>query len=137
MNSPKYDTVRSRFDILVNGGGAVTLQFQRNPFHPLKRTVMVPWNTVMVMGPVVMSATVETEVQEDLLRQQEPCQEHDYDVMKPIVYQTWRSGSQGACTENSAIMAETQVSEWREVKDIRNNKLPMWGCRQSHDGYLH
>lgn len=88
----------------------MALQFQRNPFHPIKRTVMVPWNTVMVMGPVTMSATVETEVQEDLLQQQEPCLDHDYDLMKPIVYQTWRSGSQGACTENSAIMAETQVT---------------------------
>lgn len=35
-----------RFDVLVNGGGAVTLQFQRSPFHPMTRTVFVPWNQV-------------------------------------------------------------------------------------------
>ena len=46
-----------RFDILVNGGGAVALQFQRNPFHPIKRTVVVPWNDIIVMlNPVVMSS---------------------------------------------------------------------------------
>lgn len=33
--------------MLVNGGGAVTLQFQRSPFHPLTRTVFVPWNQVI------------------------------------------------------------------------------------------
>ena len=32
--------------MLVNGGGAVTLQFQRSPFRPLTRTVFVPWNQV-------------------------------------------------------------------------------------------
>jgi len=47
-----------RFDILVNGGGAVTLQFQRNPFHPIKRTVFVPWNDIVVMpNPIVMSSS--------------------------------------------------------------------------------
>lgn len=37
-----------RFDVLVNGGGAVTLQFQRSPFRPLTRTVFVPWNQVRI-----------------------------------------------------------------------------------------
>nr|XP_015923788.2 teneurin-m-like [Parasteatoda tepidariorum] len=122
------------FDILVNGGGAVTLQFQRNPFHPIKRTVMVPWNTVMVMGPVVMSATIETEVQEDLLQQQNPCLDHDYDIMKPIVYQTWKSGSQGACTENSAIMAETQVLQ--ESFSIPGSELHLVYHSSHAQGYL-
>ena len=41
----------------MNGGGAVALQFQRNPFHPIKRTVVVPWNDIIVMlNPVVMSS---------------------------------------------------------------------------------
>src|SRR4051794_14847537 len=45
------------FDILVNGGAMVTLQFQRSPFHPIKRTVMVPWNEIIVIQtPILMSA---------------------------------------------------------------------------------
>ena len=52
----------NRFDILVNGGGAVALQFQRNPFHPIKRTVVVPWNDIIVMlNPVVMSSAPTDE----------------------------------------------------------------------------
>lgn len=35
-----------RFDVLLNGGGAITLQFQRSPFRPMTRTVFVPWNQV-------------------------------------------------------------------------------------------
>lgn len=43
-----------RFDVLVNGGGAVTLQFQRSPFKPLRKTVFVPWNQIVVLPPVEM-----------------------------------------------------------------------------------
>ena len=45
----------NRFDILVNGGGAVTLQFQRSPFRPMTRTVFVPWNQIVVLPPVVLT----------------------------------------------------------------------------------
>ena len=38
----------------------ITLQFQRSPFHPIKRTVMVPWNEIIVIQtPIVMSAGVD------------------------------------------------------------------------------
>jgi hypothetical protein len=33
-------------DLLVNGGGAVTLQFGRSPFRPQSHIVNVPWNEV-------------------------------------------------------------------------------------------
>lgn len=48
-----------RFDVLVNGGGAVTLQFQRSPFRPLTRTVFVPWNRILVLPPVQMQLSEE------------------------------------------------------------------------------
>lgn len=35
------------FDLLVNGGGAVTLQFGRSPFKAQTQIVNVPWNEVM------------------------------------------------------------------------------------------
>lgn len=38
----------------MNGGGAVTLQFQRSPFKPLRKTVFVPWNQIVVLPPVQM-----------------------------------------------------------------------------------
>ena len=34
------------FDLLVNGGQAVSLQFGRSPFRPQRRRIMVPWNQV-------------------------------------------------------------------------------------------
>jgi hypothetical protein len=43
-----------RFDVLVNGGGAITLQFQRSPFSPQTKTVFVPWNQIVALPPVQM-----------------------------------------------------------------------------------
>lgn len=49
-----------RFDVLVNGGGAVTLQFQRSPFRPLTRTVFVPWNQIVAL-PTGMYLYIDTK----------------------------------------------------------------------------
>uniref|UniRef100_A0A1B0DH66 Teneurin TTR-like domain-containing protein n=1 Tax=Phlebotomus papatasi TaxID=29031 RepID=A0A1B0DH66_PHLPP len=54
-------TLTNRFDVLVNGGGAVTLQFQRSPFRPLTRTVFVPWNQIVVLPPVQMQLSEDEE----------------------------------------------------------------------------
>lgn len=49
------------FDILVNGGGIVTLQFQRNPFYPIKKSVYIAWNDIAVIqSPIVMYSVPET-----------------------------------------------------------------------------
>ena len=40
---------------MVNGGGIITLQFQRNPFYPIKKSVYVAWNDITVIqNPIVM-----------------------------------------------------------------------------------
>lgn len=42
------------FDLMVNGGGAVTLQFMRVPFGSVYKTAVVPWNQVVWLGDVIM-----------------------------------------------------------------------------------
>ena len=46
-----------RFDLALNGGGAVTLQFQRSPLQVATRTAYLPWNRIVVVNPVVMTST--------------------------------------------------------------------------------
>ena len=45
----------TRFDMAVNGGGGVTLQFQRSPLKATTRTTYLPWNRIIVINPVVMT----------------------------------------------------------------------------------
>lgn len=100
-----------RFDILVNGGGAITLQFQRSPFRPTKKTVLVPWNKIVIMEKAVLFTMNEQIDQKDELNIKEPlCAVHDYDKMAPIIYQTWKPGFEGGCPKKTTIYAEHQVN---------------------------
>ncbi|XP_026832629.1 teneurin-m isoform X1 [Drosophila erecta] len=94
------------FDLMVNGGGAVTLQFGRAPFRPQSRIVQVPWNEVVIIDLVVMSMSEEKGL---AVTTTHTCFAHDYDLMKPVVLASWKHGFQGACPDRSAILAESQV----------------------------
>ncbi|KAL6256891.1 hypothetical protein P5V15_011826 [Pogonomyrmex californicus] len=93
------------FDLLVNGGGAVTLQFGRSPFKPQSHIVFVPWNEVVIIDKIIMSTAEEKPP----VHVPHACAAHDYDLMKPVVLATWKHGFQGACPDKSAILAESQV----------------------------
>ncbi|XP_037907848.1 teneurin-m isoform X3 [Hermetia illucens] len=93
------------FDLMVNGGGAVTLRFGRSPFRPQTRIVQVPWNEVVIIDVVSMS-TAENNYTQSITH---TCFSHDYDTMKPVVLASWKHGFQGACPDRSAILAESQV----------------------------
>ncbi|KAJ2950358.1 hypothetical protein O0L34_g8599 [Tuta absoluta] len=93
------------FDLLVNGGGAVTLHFGRAPFKRSTQVVYVPWNEVVIIDSVVMTTADEKTG----MGPPQACLAHDYDTMKPVVLATWKHGFQGACPDKSAILAESQV----------------------------
>ncbi|XP_045492328.1 teneurin-m isoform X2 [Colias croceus] len=93
------------FDLLVNGGGAVTLHFGRAPFKRSTQVVFVPWNEVVIIDEVVMTTSDEKSG----TGPPAACLAHDYDLMKPVVLATWKHGFQGACPDKSAILAESQV----------------------------
>ncbi|VEN54416.1 unnamed protein product [Callosobruchus maculatus] len=97
------------FDLLVNGGGAVTLQFGRAPFSPQSRIVFVPWNDVVIVDDVVMTVATSEERLPTAVSISQPCKSHDYDTMRPVVLATWKHGFQGACADKSAILVESQV----------------------------
>ncbi|XP_047517741.1 teneurin-m isoform X5 [Pieris napi] len=93
------------FDLLVNGGGAVTLHFGRAPFKRSTQVVFVPWNEVVIIDEVIMTTSDEKSG----MGPPQACLAHDYDAMKPVVLATWKHGFQGACPDKSAILAESQV----------------------------
>ncbi|XP_026326589.1 teneurin-m isoform X4 [Hyposmocoma kahamanoa] len=93
------------FDLLVNGGGAVTLHFGRAPFKRSSQVVFVPWNEVVIIDALVMTTSDEKSG----MGPPQACLAHDYDAMKPVVLATWKHGFQGACPDKSAILAESQV----------------------------
>ncbi|RWS31000.1 N-acetylglucosamine-1-phosphodiester alpha-N-acetylglucosaminidase-like protein [Leptotrombidium deliense] len=129
------------FDILVNGGS----MFQRSPFHPIKRTVMVAWNEIVVIqAPIIMSAgndeaySVDASLPDndklDKTRNVSHCFEHDYSMMKPVLFESLRPGMQRACTDTSGIIAESQVLQ--ESLPIPGSGLNVLYQTSSSSGYL-
>lgn len=46
---------------MVNGGEAVTFQFQRSPFRPQTKTLYVPWNQIVSLSPIKMTLNEEMD----------------------------------------------------------------------------
>ncbi|KAG8307286.1 hypothetical protein J6590_024932 [Homalodisca vitripennis] len=113
------------FDVLVNGGGAVTLQFQRSPFQPLTRTLFVPWNQIVVLPPITMQLGDDADNFRGsgahpalalgapslmtALHTARPCMDHDNTVLVPVVLSTWMPEKVGGLAGKSLVLAETQM----------------------------
>ncbi|XP_074650354.1 teneurin-m-like [Tubulanus polymorphus] len=109
LTQPLYGFTLTReqglFDILVNGGGSVTLNFLRQPFKSKGSTVTVPWNRLITMDTVVMSLV------EDKSTEIQPCPSanHDHYTVRPLVLSTWEHTQLGSCSSKSALIPESQV----------------------------
>lgn len=106
------------FDIMVNGGGAVALDFGKPPFTSKKIRVMVPWNEMVVLDDIVMTVSGvpgHSDRSDDYHDHKQRrlgsshCPLHDYDLLKPVVMATWQNGFQGECPEVDAILVEAQA----------------------------
>jgi hypothetical protein len=123
---------------LVNGGGAITLQFQRAPFRPLTRTIFVPWNQIIVLPPVQMKLVDESDSKMPKIQANTAysflnaleykfydgnlndtnipvsnaaiCPDHDHELLRPTLTSTWMPNAIGSMAGRSAIFAENQVN---------------------------
>lgn len=59
-------SVLSSFDLVANGGGSLTLRFERAPFLSQERTVWLPWNRFYAMDTLVLQTEEKTTARCDL-----------------------------------------------------------------------
>ncbi|KAK3100005.1 hypothetical protein FSP39_013415 [Pinctada imbricata] len=109
-SQPLYGYTLSRrdgmYDILVNGGGSVTLEFTRTPFQSTTISVLVPWNQIINIEDLVML------LDRDQLMEPDPSLcgvHHDHYLLRPVVLSTWQHTQLGACPDKSTIIPESQV----------------------------
>ncbi|CAL4070306.1 unnamed protein product [Meganyctiphanes norvegica] len=128
------------FDVLVNGGGAVTLVFQRVPFQPLTVTVPVPWNQIVVLDPIVMSLKGQDQDRVEGTKGEvggqwsTPCLSHDHNLMKPQVVSTYLAHTVGGASYRPTVFTETQVVQ--ESLNIPGSSLHLLYHSHSVAGYL-
>lgn len=102
------------FDLVVNGGGSITLQFMRQPFNAVYRTFYVPWNQLMHIGECRMSTQVqkETEISESSALQDLPeeCRHlHDENIMQPMIIPSWKFMKFAAPEGFTGVLIDSQV----------------------------
>lgn len=98
------------FDIMVNGGGSVTLHFQREPFKPRERRLIVPWNEIVVTDDVMMSVSGEETGEKDVSDPVSVCLDHDYEKMDPTIEADWDASTPSICdSDPGSLLADSQV----------------------------
>ena len=85
------------FDILLNGGGIITLKFGKSPFIYQSKSVFVPWNQVRARQPIFRVSTIafqiiimdEVRLSKDIKKTSlifgAFCSDHNSKVTRPII----------------------------------------------------
>ncbi|XP_041531881.1 teneurin-2 isoform X7 [Microtus oregoni] len=101
---PKYGYTITRqdgtFDLIANGGAALTLHFERAPFMSQERTVWLPWNSFYAMDTLVMK-TEENSIPS--------CDLSGFVRPDPIIISSPLSTFFSASPAANPIVPETQV----------------------------
>uniref|UniRef100_A0A8C6QCF5 Teneurin transmembrane protein 2 n=1 Tax=Nannospalax galili TaxID=1026970 RepID=A0A8C6QCF5_NANGA len=101
---PKYGYTITRqdgtFDLIANGGAALTLHFERAPFMSQERTVWLPWNSFYAMDTLVMK-TEENSIPS--------CDLSGFVRPDPIIISSPLSTFFSAAPAANPIIPETQV----------------------------
>ena len=107
----------------VNGGGGVTLQFQRSPLKATTRTMYLPWNRIVVINPVIMTPHGGAGISwnEDdtsaTVKYTQPCLQHDYNTIRPIILSSYIPTLMSAHSKMKAGLI-TEITEVQETIQI-------------------
>ncbi|KAK6016792.1 EGF-like domain protein, partial [Ostertagia ostertagi] len=111
------------FDLLVNGGRTVNLQFLRSPFQRIKRSVYVPPNEIVVVDPVKMAREEQRE-----LSARPECSIANRVLPIPVLRPEWTVSTDGIPSSTSAA---TLVVDTRSV--VQSLPLPGSSVRLVYD----
>ncbi|XP_028838153.1 teneurin-2 isoform X4 [Denticeps clupeoides] len=128
VNYPQYGYTMTRqdgtFDLLANGGAAVTLHFERAPFLSQERTVWLPWNRFYAMDTLVLKTEENTIAACDLSGFVRP---------DPVVVSSPLSSFFSSNPALHHIIPETQVLH--EQMEIPGTSLKLFYLSSRASGY--
>uniref|UniRef100_A0A671NMG3 Teneurin-2 n=1 Tax=Sinocyclocheilus anshuiensis TaxID=1608454 RepID=A0A671NMG3_9TELE len=126
---PHYGHTMTRqdgtFDLVANGGGSLTLRFERSPFLSQERTVWLPWNRFYTMDTVVLQTKEKTTARCDLSGFVRP---------DPVVLPSPLSSFFSSNPSEKHILPESQVLH--EQVEIPGTGLKLCYLSSRTSGYL-
>ncbi|CAJ0942350.1 unnamed protein product, partial [Mesorhabditis belari] len=111
VNHPLYGFTLSRldgsgaFDLLVNGGRTIQLQFLRSPFQRRKLSVYVPPNEIVYVGDVVMHKEKKTE-DELATRVRQECSISKRSMESVEIRNDWKIWGAPSVNGNAKVLAD-------------------------------
>uniref|UniRef100_A0A8C7MNC8 Teneurin-2 n=1 Tax=Oncorhynchus kisutch TaxID=8019 RepID=A0A8C7MNC8_ONCKI len=128
INYPHYGYTLTRqdgtFDLLANGGGSLTLRFERAPFITQDRTVWLPWGRFYAMDTLAMKTEENTIPGCDLSGFLRP---------DPVVIASPLSSLFSSRPRDKPIIPETQVLH--EMIDVPGTSLKLCYLSSRTSGY--
>ncbi|KRY57863.1 Teneurin-m, partial [Trichinella britovi] len=98
------------FDLLVNGGGSVTLQLTRLPFGSSYKTFSIHWNTVTYVGDITLSKNENIQLSSEndqMVMSYECVNAHRSHNLKPFILPSWKINPHGI--PGSALPIEHRI----------------------------
>ncbi|KRZ14239.1 Teneurin-m [Trichinella zimbabwensis] len=98
------------FDLLVNGGGSVTLQLTRLPFGSSYKTFPIHWNTVTYVGDITLSKNNNIQLSSEndqTVMSYECVNAHRSHNLKPFILPSWKINPHGI--PGSALPIEHRI----------------------------
>ncbi|XP_003375829.1 NHL repeat-containing domain protein [Trichinella spiralis] len=98
------------FDLLVNGGGSVTLQLTRLPFGSSYKTFSIHWNTVTYVGDITLSKNDNIQLSSEndqTVMSYECVNAHRSHNLKPFILPSWKINPHGI--PGSALPIEHRI----------------------------
>uniref|UniRef100_A0A915PKS0 EGF-like domain-containing protein n=1 Tax=Setaria digitata TaxID=48799 RepID=A0A915PKS0_9BILA len=78
------------FDLVVNGGRTVTLQFMRKPFEKLEKNFYIPWNEIVYVGDIKMRLGPAVAPANGRLDMSEKCRQYyATNHLAPSIFPSW------------------------------------------------
>ncbi|KAL4003026.1 GHH signature containing HNH/Endo VII nuclease toxin family protein [Acanthocheilonema viteae] len=103
------------FDLVVNGGKTVTLQFMRKPFEKLEKSFYIPWNEIVYVGYITMRLGPTAATVNERLEMSEKCRQYyATNYLAPVIFASWLtsqySGRLTASAQSVQLLADSGKS---------------------------
>jgi hypothetical protein len=133
--SNKYGYTLSRsngiFDLMVNGGGSILLEFSRNRLKTRLVSVNTAWNQFLYIDPIIMYLNEDPD---DLIKLPIPCNltYHNSSLLKPIVKTSWK---ESRCHYNNNYLFAPDSGVVRHQLNITDTNLKLVYSSNLAQGY--
>lgn len=109
---------------MVNGGGAVVVEFRREPFAILQKTIRVPWNEIVLMdsielqldSPEIGLHAAPGGLSSPLPEPDTPiCSAHNYRLLRPLIVPAPKSAQHSSSKTIGKLHSENNQQQQRAV----------------------